>query len=112
MRSPTGEHDRRAGMDRDRRAADTAAVEADMPRGDHRLRDAARARKAQIPEQLVQPDAACCARSLPSVLARLCHQRGQPGEGLFGDGPRRTGRSGRSVRGGRAPAPCGCPCGR
>src|SRR3546814_5500870 len=47
---------RRPGVHRAGRARDAPPVEPYMPRRDHRLRDAARARETQEPQQLVEPD--------------------------------------------------------
>src|SRR3546814_10312813 len=51
------QHQRRPRVHRAGRARDAPPVEPDMPRLDHRLRDAARARETQEPQQLVAPDA-------------------------------------------------------
>src|SRR3546814_9908885 len=53
------QHQRRPRVHRAGRARDAPPVEPDMSRLDHRLRDAARARDTQEPQQLVEPDASC-----------------------------------------------------
>src|SRR3546814_2174145 len=69
-----------------------------MPRGDHRLRDAARAREAQIPEQLVEPDAPRRARTRHASLRPSSSSAASPAKGLCGEGVRRGARSGRGGR--------------
>src|SRR5690606_18255266 len=87
-----------ARVHRARGAGDAPSIKADMPGRNQRLGKAARARKAQIPQQLVEPYASSRTGARHQSSRAPASRSASPAKGLWGEGPRRAARSPRAAR--------------